>query len=92
MISQQTSFVPPHAEVVDEDTAGQCWISRSVGGASQGGHDFRSIFFKVANFAGNGAYELGLVWWEVREGQGTFRVLGLASDCESCSLSPEAGL
>ena len=77
MVGKQTSLVPAHAEVVDEEAAGGSGVLGGIEGAFEGRPEGRDVFVEVAHFPSDGADELGLVGREVWEGLGAFSVLDL---------------
>ena len=77
MIGEQASLVPAHAEVVDEQAAGGGGVLGGIEGAFEGRAEGGDVFVEVADFACNGADELGLVGREVWEGLGALSVLDL---------------
>lgn len=77
MVRHEAALVAAHAEVVDEQGAGGGWVGGGIEGAFEGVEEAGDIAVEIADFAGYGADDLGLVGWEMGEGLGALRMLDL---------------
>jgi hypothetical protein len=77
VICKETALVAARADVVDEQGAGGRRVRGGVEAAAEGFEEAGDVAVEIADFAGDGAYELGLVGGQVDEGLGAFRVLDL---------------
>jgi hypothetical protein len=77
VIRKETALVAARADVVDEQGAGGRWVRGGVEAAAEGFEEAGDVAVEIADFAGDGAYQFGLVGGEVDEGLRAFGVLDL---------------
>ena len=65
MVGKQASFVPAHAEMIDQDGTCSGWFRGRVEGALKGSKDTGDVFVEVTYLARRFSDELGLIGWEV---------------------------
>lgn len=63
MVSKQASFVPTHAEVIDNDGTCGGGLRGRVEGALEGSKGIRDVFVEITNLARRFSDELGLIVW-----------------------------
>jgi len=92
VVCEETALVAAHAEVVYEEGAGSGRVCGGVEGRAVGSEDGGDVAVEVADFADDGAREVGGVGWEVREGLDAFGVLDLGLEVSVGVLETGVGV